>query len=92
MGFYPVCPASDYYVIGAPQLPKVVMRLSNGKKFTMTAENISDKNIYIQSVKLNGKNWDSPFLPYKALKKGGTIAFTMGPQPSAWGTNPVMPE
>ncbi|HET7625321.1 MAG TPA: GH92 family glycosyl hydrolase [Verrucomicrobiae bacterium] len=92
MGFYPVCPASDYYVIGAPQLPKVVMRLSNGKKFTMTAENISDKNVYIQSVKLNGKNWDSPFLPYKALKTGGTIAFTMGPQPGSWGTNPVMPD
>jgi putative alpha-1,2-mannosidase len=92
MGFYPVCPASDYYVIGAPQLPEVVMRLSNGKKFTMTAENISGKNIYVQSVKLNGKKWNSPFLPYKALKKGGTIAFTMGSQPSSWGTSPVMPE
>ncbi len=89
MGFYPVCPASDYYVIGAPQIPKAVMHLSNGKKFTMTAENISDKNIYIQSVKLNGKNWNSPFLPYRELKKGGTLVFTMGPQPSQWGTNPM---
>jgi predicted alpha-1,2-mannosidase len=92
MGFYPVCPASDYYVIGAPQIPKAVMRLSSGKKFTMTAENISDKNIYVQSVKLNGKNWDSPFLPYRELKRGGTIEFTMGSQPSQWGTNPAMPE
>ena len=38
LGFYPVCPASDYYVIGAPQIPKAVMHLSNGKTFTMTAE------------------------------------------------------
>jgi predicted alpha-1,2-mannosidase len=93
MGFYPVCPASDYYVIGAPQVPKAVMRLSNGKTFTMTAENISAQNIYVQSVRVNGKNWDSPFLPYRALKNGGTIAFSMGPQPNRdWGTHAEIPE
>ena len=92
MGFYPVCPGSDYYVIGAPQIPKAVMHLSNGKTFTMTAGNISGQNIYIQSVRLNGKDWTSPFLPYRAVKKGGTIEFTMGPQPSQWGTKPVLPE
>jgi predicted alpha-1,2-mannosidase len=89
MGFYPVCPASDYYVIGAPQIPKAVMHLSNGKKFTMTAKNISDENIYVQSVELNGKNWGSPFLPYKELKNGGSLTFTMGARPSAWGTTPT---
>jgi predicted alpha-1,2-mannosidase len=93
MGFYPVCPASDYYVIGAPQIPKAVMHLSNGKKFTMTAENISDQNIYVQSVQLNGKNWNSPFLPYRELKNGGSIVFTMGPQPNKdWGTNTDIPK
>jgi predicted alpha-1,2-mannosidase len=92
LGFYPVCPASDYYVIGAPQIPKAVVHLSNGKTITMTAENISDKNIYVQSVKLNGRNWDSPFLPYWELKRGGTIEFTMGPQPGQWGTIPRTPE
>ena len=64
MGFYPVCPTTDYYVIGAPQIPRVVMHLSNGKKFTMIADNFSDKNIYVQSVQLNGKPLDNPFLPY----------------------------
>ena len=92
LGFYPVCPCSDYYVIGAPQIPQAVMHLSDGKNFTMTAKNLSDKNIYVQSVKLNGKNWDSPFLPYSQLKKGGTIEFTMGPQPSRWGTHPHLPK
>jgi predicted alpha-1,2-mannosidase len=92
MGFYPVCPASDYYVIGAPQIPKAVMNLSNGKTFSMTAENISGQNIYVQAVKLNGKNWDSPFLPYQELKNGGTIHFTMGPKPSEWGTRAVVPQ
>ena len=93
MGFYPVCPASDYYVIGAPQIPKATMRLSNGKTFTMTAENISDQNIYVQSVRLNGKKWDSVFLPYRELKNGGAIVFTMGPQPNKdWGTHSTVPK
>jgi predicted alpha-1,2-mannosidase len=91
MGFYPVCPASDYYVIGAPQIPKAEMHLSNGKTFSMTAKNISDQNIYVQSVKLNGKELDSPFLPYKELKNGGTIDFTMGPKPGEWGTHALAP-
>src|SRR5579864_6191184 len=86
MGFYPVCPASDYYVIGAPQIPKAAMELSNGQTFTMTAENISDQNIYVQSVKVNGKDWNTPILPFRELKNGGTIDFIMGAQPNkAWG-------
>jgi len=86
LGFYPVCPASDYYVIGAPQIPKGSLHLSNGKTFTMTAENLSDQAIYIQSVRLNGKDWNSPFLPYSELKDGGRLEFKMSPQPSQWGT------
>lgn len=91
MGFYPVCPASDYYVIGAPQIPSAAMHLSNGKTFRMTAENISNQNIYVQSVKLNGKNWDSPFLPWKELKNGGTIDFVMGATRSSWGIHAAAP-
>lgn len=91
MGFYPVCPGSDFYVIGAPQVPRAVMRLSNGKTFTMTAEHISDQNLYVQSVKLNGKDWLSPFLPCNELKNGGTIDFVMGPAPSQWGTRTNVP-
>ena len=86
MGFYPVCPASNEYVIGAPQIPKAIMHLSNGKTFTMTAENLSDQNIYVQSVQVNGKKWDSTFLPSAELKDGGSIAFVMGSQPNKdWG-------
>jgi putative alpha-1,2-mannosidase len=89
MGFYPVAPASDFYVIGAPQLPSMTMHLSTGKDFKMIANNISDENMYIQSVKVNGKDWKSPFLPYSEMKKGGRIVFEMGPEPNkAWGVNP----
>jgi putative alpha-1,2-mannosidase len=80
-------------VIGSPAVKKAVVHLSNGKKFTMLAENVSDQNIYVQSVKLNGKNWDRPFLPYRELKNGGALIFTMGPQPNKeWGTNGTVPE
>jgi predicted alpha-1,2-mannosidase len=93
LGFYPVCPASDYYVIGSPAVKKAVMHLSSGKKFTMLAENLSEQNIYVQSVKLNGRNWNTPFLPHRELKGGGTLVFTMGPQPNPeWGKNCAVPE
>jgi predicted alpha-1,2-mannosidase len=92
LGFYPVCPASDYYVIGAPQLKKAVLRLSNGKTFAMTANNLSPENIYVQSVEVNGQKLDNPFLPFAEVTKGGTLVFNMGPSPSQWGTKPQIPQ
>ncbi|HEY2799543.1 MAG TPA: GH92 family glycosyl hydrolase [Chthoniobacterales bacterium] len=92
LGFYPVCPASSYYVIGAPQLKKIVLNLSNGKKFTMKANNLSDANKYVQSVAVNGKPLEQPFLPFDEIRNGGTIIFTMGPKPSEWGINPQIPK
>jgi len=68
LGFYPVCPASDYYVLGSPSLKQAVLHLSNGRKFTVKAENLSDRNIYVQSVRLNGRNWPTPFLPIASSK------------------------
>jgi len=88
LGFYPVCPGSDYYVIGSPAIPHAEMRLSNGKKLTVTADNLSETNIYVQSLRVNGKPWNSVFLPYREIARGGTIHFTMGPQPNkAWGAD-----
>ena len=87
LGFYPVCPASNQYVIGAPQVPHAEMHLSNGNTFTMTAENLSDQNIYVQSVRVNGKAWPTPILPADEVRNGGTLVFKMGPQPNKeWGT------
>ncbi|MDR2561856.1 MAG: GH92 family glycosyl hydrolase [Holophagales bacterium] len=92
MGFYPVCPGCDYYAIGSPCLPKVKYSLANGRYLTVEAKNLSEKNIYVQSLKVNGKDWTNPFLPYQEIINGGTLVFTMGPKPSKWGTNPVIPE
>ena len=82
LGFYPVCPASDYYVIGAPQLPKAVMHLSNGKTFTMTAQNLSDQNIYVQSVRINGKELSTPYLLMPRSRRAANWN-------SLWGRNPA---
>ncbi len=87
LGFYPVCPGSDEYVIGSPSVPRAEMHLSNGRTFTMIAENLSDQNVYIQSMTVNGKRWDSTRLPFEVVKGGGTIVFRMGPSANkSWGT------
>jgi predicted alpha-1,2-mannosidase len=93
LGFYPVCPASDYYVIGSPAVPKAEVRLSNGKMLSITAQNLSDKNIYVQSLVVNGRPWTSPFLPHREIKDGGQLVFTMGPEPNKqWGVEAKVPE
>jgi predicted alpha-1,2-mannosidase len=88
MGFYPVAPASNYYVIGTPCAEKVVMNIDNGKSFTTIAKNYSKENIYIQSVKLNGKEWNKTYIPVEEIRKGGTIEYVLGSEPNMnWGTD-----
>lgn len=88
MGLYPVTPGTDQYVIGSPAFPKMTVTLENGNKFTVTALNNNERNVYIQSATLNGKPFDRTYLTYKEIMAGGEIIFTMGPAPSTWGTDP----
>jgi predicted alpha-1,2-mannosidase len=93
LGFYPVCPGADYYVIGRPALKKAEMHLSNGRTVSIVAEGLSDKNFYVQSLTVNGKPWNSPFLPYREIKDGGQLVFVMGPEPNkSWGTDATLPK
>ena len=93
MGFYPVCPGSNYYAFGSPALKKAVINLGAKKTFSMTAENLTDLNIYIQKVMLNGKAWNKPYFSYDELKNGGELIFIMGPKPNKkWGTQVDFPE
>lgn len=82
MGFYPVCPATDQYVIGAPLFKKITVTLENGKTLVINAPNNSDQNRYVQSVLLNGKPWNNNWLSHQELQKGGTIQFNMGAAPN----------
>lgn len=89
LGFYPVNPASGVYVIGSPLFSSAEIQLTNGKSFTIKAENVSDKNIYIQSATLNGKPFLNNYITHKQLLDGGILIFKMGPKPSTWGAKPT---
>ncbi len=82
MGFYPVAPGSNEYVIGSPCVDKATISLENGKKFKITAENLSEKNIYIKEVLLNGKKLERSFLTHKEIVNGGELKFVMQDQPN----------
>ena len=86
LGFYPVTPGSNVYVIGTPLYPKAVIKTSNGKTFTIKANNLSDNNYYIKSAKLNGKPYNKSYFLYSDLKQGGELSFEMSLEPSKWGT------
>lgn len=77
MGFYPVDPASLEYVIGAPQLPYVRLRLSDGKEFKMIASGLSDSAKYVASVKLNGRPLEGFKIRHEDIMAGGTLEFEM---------------
>ncbi len=87
MGFYPLNPASGDYVIGSPLFSRVMLNLPNGKRFEITAAGNSDRNVYIQSVTLNGKPLDKPIISYAQIEAGGSLHFQMGPKPSTWAAD-----
>jgi len=82
LGFYPVTPAVDEYVLGAPLFRKATLHLSNGKKITIRADNNSDANRYVHALKLNGKNYTKNYLRHGELLKGATLNFDMRDQPN----------
>ena len=77
MGFYPVDPVSGNYVFGAPQMPKIVLNLADGKTFTVIAEGISEENKYVESITLNGEAYTKNYITHEDIVKGGTLVFKM---------------
>jgi predicted alpha-1,2-mannosidase len=82
MGFYPV-PGSEYYVLGAPFLPKVELRVGDGV-FTVLAPGASAENRYVQSATLDGRELESAMILHSDLKPGSVLRFRMGPKPGNW--------
>ncbi len=78
LGFYPVNPLDGRYYLGAPQFDRTEIVLPSGKTFTVTASNLSEKNRFVKSKKLNGKTLDRPYITYDELIKGGVFEFEMG--------------
>lgn len=89
MGFYPVTPGSPAYNIGSPIFTETIIMLDNGKEFRIIAKNCSEDNKYIQSAKLNGKDWNRPWFSHDAIKDGGVLELIMGNTANMlWGASP----
>ena len=81
MGFYPVCPGSGEFVLGAPYLPEMVLQLGGGTTFTVKAPDVSSRNRYVRSVRLNGRPLTRRYLTREDILRGGLLEFEMGPRP-----------
>ena len=81
LGFYPVCPGSGEFVLGAPFLPSMTLTLEGGQTFTVLAPNVSSKNRYVRSVKLNGRRLTRRYLTREDIVNGGTLEFEMSSKP-----------
>jgi predicted alpha-1,2-mannosidase len=81
LGFYPVNPVSGEYVIGTPMLEKAVMNLPDGKTFTVKAPRKKGNEIYIRSMKLNGKKYAKNYITHQDIMNGGTLEFVMSASP-----------
>lgn len=82
LGFYPVCPGSDQYVIGVPYFPWARIKLPNGNILSIKAEGVSDKNRFVKIVLINGKPYNKLFITHNKLLKGGEIKFIMTSKPN----------
>ena len=86
VGLYQVDPVGGRFVIGSPLFDKAIVNVGGGKTFTVVAKNNSDKNIYVQSARLNGKTLKNSYVDFNDIRHGGTLELVMGPKPSKWAT------
>lgn len=82
LGFYPVCPGSGQYVLGSPLFPKAVLQLADGKTVEILSQNNGKENVYVNSLKVNGKNYMHNYLEIETLKKGTKLLFGMDNKPN----------
>lgn len=86
VGLYQVDPVGGRFVIGSPLFDRATVNVGGGKTFTVVAKNNSDKNIYVQSARLNGKTLKNSYVDFNDIRHGGTLELVMGPKPSKWAT------
>lgn len=94
LGFYPVCPGDNTYIIGSPVFRRATVKLDprwhKGRTFTVVAHGNSAINIYIQQARLNGKELKRAWITHEEITGGGVLELTMGADPNKeWGTQGV---
>ena len=82
LGFYPVCPGTDQYILGAPLFQRATLHFENGKQLTIEAPENSDANLYIRQMQFNGENYTKNYLRHGDLLQGGTIKIEMADKPN----------
>ncbi len=88
LGLYPLQVGSPYYVIGSPLFRKAIVHLENGHDLVINARDNGPDNVFVQSLRVNGKPYHKTYLPHDVLAAGAVLDFQMGPAPSEWGTEP----
>ena len=90
LGFYPVAPGSNQYVIGRPFIEKATLNLPGGKHFVVSTDHLDAKHPYIGKVTLNGQPLDRTFVRHEEIVAGGELHFTMQAEPAkTWGQSPA---
>ena len=82
LGFYPVTPGIDQYVIGSPLFKKATLKLQNGNKMVLEAPNNSAENFYIDNVQVNRKEHPKNYFDYTTIQNGGHIQFNLSEEPN----------
>ncbi len=91
IGLYPEIPGVAGLAVGSPRFPQITLRPSNGRVITIQGQNASLTTPFVQSVQLNGKSYDSAWIPWERLQHGATLQFTLGQSASDWGEHPSDP-
>lgn len=86
LGFYPVTPGSNEYIIGSPLVKSATINLENGKKFTVSAPNNGEKSLYVKAVNLNGEALKNSYFSHSDIVNGGSLVFDMSKTKTEWGT------
>uniref|UniRef100_UPI0032175156 GH92 family glycosyl hydrolase n=1 Tax=uncultured Draconibacterium sp. TaxID=1573823 RepID=UPI0032175156 len=82
IGFYPVCPGTDQYVLGSPLFQKITLQLENGNEFIVELDNYGQENFYIDRVRLNGSSYDKNYLRHSTIQDGGKLELKMSDSPN----------
>jgi putative alpha-1,2-mannosidase len=90
LGLYPVVP-QPIYLTGSPWFSNISMHVGHGKFLNISARNLSDESYYVQSLRVNGQNWNQSWVHHDDIKSGGTLEFVLGSFPAMWDVGPIPP-
>jgi predicted alpha-1,2-mannosidase len=89
LGFYPVAPASNVYIVGTPWFERTVWHMDNGKTLEITAPGVSRKRFYVDNIQYNGINWVKSYLQHDMLARGGQLRFDLSDKPTRWAADTI---